>query len=56
MHGATGATGWQEVVKVNWLKATSPSFAIARQLAMRFRGSPRQRERWSNGQTEGQIN
>jgi Transposase len=27
----------QEVVKVNWLKATLPSFVTARQLAMRFR-------------------
>jgi transposase len=28
----------QEEVKVNWLKATAPAFAIMRQLAMRFRG------------------
>jgi hypothetical protein len=28
----------QEVVKVDWLKATSQNFAIMRQLAMRFRG------------------
>jgi hypothetical protein len=84
-----------EVVKVDWLKATSPAFATMRQLAMRFRGILRGTdpaklerwlgdasrsalhgirrfaqvllhdidavrhaisERWSNGQTEGQIN
>jgi transposase len=86
---------WQEAVKVDGLKATSPAFAIMRQLAMRFRGILRGsdpskldgwlddahqaglygirrfvlflrrdieavrnaiREKWSNGQTEGQIN
>jgi transposase len=90
-----GQLSRQEVMKVESLKETSPSFVVMRQLVMRFRGILRgsdpsklaswmddaQRtglhslwrfvlflrrdveavrnaisERWSNGQTEGQIN
>ncbi len=90
-----GQLSRQEAMKVDLLKETSPSFAVMRQLAMRFRGILRGSdpsklagwmddthrtglyslrrfvlflrrdveavrnaisERWSNGQTEGQIN
>jgi transposase len=41
----------QEAAKVDWLKGTSPAFAMMRQLAMRFRGilrgsDPSKLDRW----------